>query len=85
MHFAEEEAGLTGGVSPDGDVPGVVRGIGAVFLGTGGTKDGNDRDIHCGGQVHRAAIIADEERALFELCGQLSYAGFAGEVDDSFF
>ena len=65
LHFAEEEAGLPGGMTPDGDVPGIVRGIGAVFLGAGRTKDGNDRDIHCRSQMHGAAIIADEECALF--------------------
>ena len=84
LHFSEEEAGLTGWMSPDGDVPGIVRWIWAVFLGAGGTKDGNDWYIHCRGKVHGAAIIADEERALFELGRQLSYAGFACEVDDSF-
>ena len=70
-------------MAPDGYVFGIVRGIGAVFLGTGGAEDGNNRNIDRRGQVHGAAIIADEEGALFKLGRQLSQAGFAGEVDHS--
>ena len=83
LHFAEEEAGLTGGMAPDGDVPGVVQGIWAVFLRTGGAEDGNDRNVDCRRQVHGAAIIADKERALFELGRQFPKSGLASKVDDS--
>ena len=70
-------------MAPDGYVPGVVRGKGTVFLGTGGAENGDNRNIDRRGQVHRAAIVADEEGALFKLGRQLSQAGFAGEVDHS--
>ena len=82
LHFAEEEAGLTGGMAPDGDVSGVVQGIWAVFLWTGGAEDGNDGNVDCRRQVHGAAIIADKERALFELGRQFPKSGLASQIDD---
>ncbi len=83
LHFAEEEARLPGGMAPDGDVPGVIQGIRAVFLGTGGTEDGNDRNVDCRSQVHGAAVIADKERALFKLGRQFPKGGLARQVDNS--
>src|SRR2546430_14433168 len=69
-------------MAPDGDMPGVVQGIWAVFLGAGGAEDGNDRNVDGRRQVHGAAVIADKERALFELGRQFPESGFARQVDD---
>jgi hypothetical protein len=62
---------------------GIIQWIGAVLLWAGGTKDGDNRDAYCGCQVHRAAIIADEEIALFKLRSQFPNAGFARNVADT--
>src|SRR5205085_10668732 len=72
-------------MAPDGDVPGVVQGIGAVFLWTCGAEDGNDRNVDCRRQVHGAAIVTDREGALFELGRQFPKGGLASQVDDSIF
>ncbi len=81
LHLAQEEAWLPRRMPPDGDVPGVIERIGAIFLWARRTKDSDDRDVHSRRQVHRTAIIADEEIAAFELCRQFSKGGFAGQVD----
>ncbi len=82
MHFAKEEAWLSGGVMPDGYVFGVIERVGAILLGAGGAENGDDRDAYGCCKVHGAAVVADEEGALFKLRGQLSDGCFACEVCD---
>ena len=82
MHFAKEEAWLSGGVVPDGYVFGVIERIGAILLWAGRAEDGDDGDAYCGCEVHGAAVVADEECTLFKLRGQLSDGCFACEVGD---
>ena len=82
LHFAEEEAWLSGGMMPEGYVFGVVERVGAVFLGAGWTENGDDGDVYGCCEVHGAAVVADEEGALFELRGKLADGRFACEVRD---
>ena len=82
LHFAEEEAWLSGGVMPDGDVFGIIEWIGAVFLWAGRAEDGDDVDAYGCCEVHGAAVVADEECALFKLRSQLADGCFTREVRD---
>ncbi len=82
LHLAEKEAGLAGGVMPDGYVFGVVERVGTVLLWAGGAEDGDDGGADCCCEVHGAAVVADEECALFELRGKLPDGCFACEVSD---
>src|SRR6266567_5708100 len=61
----------------------IIKWIGTILLWTGWTEDGDDGDTHSGSQVHRTAIVADEERAAFELSRQLSKTGFACDTFDA--
>ena len=45
LHLAQEEAGFSCWVTPDGYVLGIIEGIGAILLRACRAKDGNDRDI----------------------------------------
>lgn len=35
-------------------------GVGAEALGGGGAEDGEDGDLHGGGEVHGAAVVGDD-------------------------
>jgi len=44
-HLAQEEAGLSRWVTPDGYVPGIIDAIGAILFWCFRAKDGHDVDI----------------------------------------
>ena len=83
LHFAEEEAGLTGGMAPDGDVSGVVQGIWAVFLGAGGAEDGNDRNVDGRRQVHGERDRADDPAGVVHQPDKLANVCLAYQIDNS--
>ena len=47
------------------------------------TGDLDDWDACGGSQMHRACIVAAEQRASGEECGRLTYRGPAGHVNDA--
>lgn len=75
---AAEEAGAAIGFLLD---DGAARGNGRGAERVGGTEDGNDGQTDCGGHVHGARIVTEEEMALREQGGKIGDDGFAGEID----
>ena len=54
--------------------------VGAGQCGVGGTEDGNDRRADGGGDVHRAAVVGDEDTALPVEFGEFEQICFTGKI-----
>ena len=82
LHFAQEKARFASRVTPERDVFWIVQWIGAILLRAARAKDSNNGDTYSRCQVHRAAVITNEEGTLFELRSQFAKTGFACYVLD---
>ena len=72
------QAGRTRKSRPQDDVPVAV---GAGQRGIGRAEDGDDGRADRGGEVHRAAVVSDEQSAAAVEFGELGKIGLAGQIE----
>ncbi len=61
---------------------GIIQGIGAEAFVVGGAKEGDDGLVQGGGEVHRAAVVADDEARAANQIRQLLQPGAPEQVDE---
>ena len=54
---------------------------GAGQTGFGGTKDRDSRDTQKGGQMHAAAVVANEETGLGQMSHEFMEVGLTAEIE----